>query len=222
MNEREEREREGRESERERERENLIINPLRLLIHYGRINFVCVDLIPALDAHTQVSNVSGLCPGRDRAYRPGSVNIPPAVSTNFTRRSYCILATLLENNGNSQNPVLYFFNGTTVVGNFSFIQGIITHSLRGVTARFSGNYSAEIGSFQQMTVCINAQTSEALLYIDCAATPTERVPFVQSAGGVLANSFTAIKSGIGGPQYQVQPSPSLPPSLPPTTNSFSP
>ena len=211
-------EREGRERERERERENLIINPLRLLIHYG-INFVCIDLIPALDAHTQVSNVSGLCPGRDRAYRPGSVNIPPAVSTSFTRRSYCILATLREDNGNSQNPVLYFFNGTTVVGNFSFVRGIITHSLRGVTARFSGNYSKN--GFQQMTVCINAQTSEALLYIDCAATPTERVPFIQSAGGVLANRFTAIKSAIGGPQYQVQPSLSLPPSLPPT-NSFSP
>ena len=220
MNEREEKEREReRVLERERERENLIINPLRLLIHYGGIDFVCIDLIPALEANAQVSNVSGLCPGRDRAFRPGSVVTPPAVSTNFTRRSYCILATLRENNGNSQNPVLYFFNGTTVVGNFSFVRGIITHSLRGVTARFSGNYS--MNGFQQMTVCINAQTSEALLYIDCAATPTERVPFIQSAGGVLANSFTAIKSAIGGPQYQVQPSLSLPPSLPPT-NSFSP
>ena len=169
-------------------------------------------MIPALDAHTQVSNVSGLCPGRDRAYRPGSVLAPPEVPTNFTRRSYCILATLRENDGNSQNPVLYFFNGTTVVGNFSFIRGMITHSLRGVTARFSGNYSKN--GFQQMTVCINAQTSEALLYIDCAATPTERVPFIQSAGGVLANSFSAIKSavGTGQPQYQVQPSlPLFPP-----------
>ena len=156
--------------------------------------FIFLDLIPAIQSHGQVSSVNGLCPQRDTAYSPSSsLTIPPSVSSNFTRRSYCILSTLREASGNT-NPVLHFTSGTTVVGNFSVINGVISHTLRGVTARFTGQYNTS--TYEHITVCVNAQTSEALLYIDCENSPRERVSFIQSASGTLADGFVAFKSSI--------------------------
>lgn len=34
------------------------------------------------------------------------------------------------------------------------------------------------------------------MYIDCESSPRERVPFIQRAGGVLADGFVAIQSGV--------------------------
>lgn len=147
------------------------------------------------------TRVPGTCPERDVAYRT-SDDLPAVVEHDFIRRSYCILATVREDRNNSVSLLKFYQiigSSTALVGNFSIIKGIVSHSLRGETATFSGNYSST--GFQRITVCINSQSSEALLYVDCESTPKERVNFVQRASGVLAN--TLIVGGIG-TSFEVQ------------------
>lgn len=114
------------------------------------------------------------------------VGLRPAVLANFSRTSYCILATVREDPSNV-DPLFRVYDGLNEVGNFSVIRGVVSHSLRGVTAQFTGNYSSN--SFQRITVCVNAPTSEALLYVNCEDSPRERVTFIQRTPGVLGRMF---------------------------------
>ena len=151
-------------------------------------------------------NTTGICSSRgDMAYQtfPSGFNgtLPPFRAANFTSRSYCIIATVREDPSNTE-PLLHIYDTNGPVGHLSYINGRISHSLRGVSVNFSGNYTAAAGVYQQIGVCINNEASEALLYIDCVR--REERTFVQSSSGILANMFVfAQRPGIP-PAFQVK------------------